>query len=276
MSEARAVHRGLRTPNTRVSLARDLDSLGLGRGMTVIVHASLSRLGWVAGGPVAVIQALMDVLGPAGTLVMPSFTGEYSDPAPWCNPPVPRRWWPVIRRHMPAFDPRITPTRGMGTIAETFRAFPGVLRSRHPVSSFAAWGRHRRVVTARHPLDDDLGPGSPLGRMLELDGRVLLLGVGHGSNTTLHLAEGLLPGWPVRRAGSPMVVGGRRVWARYRQRVEYSEWFPALGRAFERTHPVRVGRVGRAGARLIPQRRLVGFAVTWLRKRGIPGRAGTR
>src|SRR5215469_7875617 len=120
--ENQAVLRAER-PNTRDSLAADLRALGVKPGMTLPVHSSLSALGWVAGGPVPVIQALMDVLTPEGALVAPTFTGDNSDPALWAHPPVPEAWWPIIRRQTPAFDPEITPTRMMGRIAETFRTW---------------------------------------------------------------------------------------------------------------------------------------------------------
>src|SRR5262249_28882909 len=141
MSEGQAVE-AAPTPRTRTSLAADLRSLGLEPGMVALVHSSLSALGWVCGGPVAVVPALRDGLTPEGTLVMPAHSGDLSDPAQWRRPPVPREWWPIIYETMPAFDPRTTPTRMMGRIAETFRTWPGVLRSAHPSSSFAAWGRH--------------------------------------------------------------------------------------------------------------------------------------
>src|SRR5512143_4030923 len=123
-------------PRTRASLAADLLALGVAPGMTLLAHSSLSALGWVAGGPVAVIQALMDVVTPYGTLVMPTFTSDNSDPAMWGHPPVPAAWVPVIREHTPAFEAAITPTRMMGRIAELFRTWPGALRSDHPQSSF--------------------------------------------------------------------------------------------------------------------------------------------
>lgn len=91
-------------PRTRQSISKDLGRLGLQQGMTVIVHSSLSALGWVNGGAVTVIQALMDVMTESGTIVMPTHSGDYSDPALWGNPPVPEEWCTIIRETMPAFN----------------------------------------------------------------------------------------------------------------------------------------------------------------------------
>ncbi|AXI79933.1 aminoglycoside N(3)-acetyltransferase [Peterkaempfera bronchialis] len=106
---------------TRHSLAADLRTLGVLPGETVLVHSSLSSLGWVCGGAVAVLEALLDVVGAAGTLVVPTHTGGNSDPAQWRNPPVPEEWWQPIRDTMPAYDPRTSPTLGMGDTAARCR-----------------------------------------------------------------------------------------------------------------------------------------------------------
>jgi aminoglycoside 3-N-acetyltransferase len=175
--------------NTVDSLVPDFKRLGLEKGMNIIVHSSLSSLGYVSGGAVAVVQALMRVITDQGTIVMPTHTTDNTDPSMWEKPPVPKDWWPIIRETMPAFHPSYTPTRGMGKIVEVFRTFPNVLRSNHPIVSFAAWGQHASRITAEHSLDNPMGEGSPLARLYELNGSILLIGVGYDSNSSFHLAE---------------------------------------------------------------------------------------
>lgn len=103
-------------------LAADFRRLGVQEGMTLLMHSSFKSLGqWVAGGPVAVILALEQVLGEEGTLVMPTQSSDLTDPSGWSRPPVPEEWWPGIREHMPAYDPDLTPIRGMGIIPDCFR-----------------------------------------------------------------------------------------------------------------------------------------------------------
>ncbi|HOV64393.1 MAG TPA: AAC(3) family N-acetyltransferase, partial [Spirochaetia bacterium] len=96
MKEADAVRRSTGGPVTRFSLERDLITLGVERGMTLLVHSSLSSLGWVCGGPVAVIYALEEVVRPYGNIVMPTHSGDLSDPSGWRHPPVPESWWHII------------------------------------------------------------------------------------------------------------------------------------------------------------------------------------
>jgi aminoglycoside 3-N-acetyltransferase len=257
------------SPRTRASLTHDLRLLGVQAGMTLIVHSSLRSLGWVSGGPVAVVQALMDIITTEGTLIMPAHTPGYSDPAQWENPPVPQSWWPIIYETMPAFDPAVTPSMFMGQIAETFRTFPGVLRSNHPHVSFTAWGKYAHAITSGHDLEYSLGEGSPLARIYDLAGYVLLLGVGYNNCTSLHLAEYRAPGAVEEMQGAPVFDNGQRAWKAYRDIALDSDVFPIIGAAFEQTGQVKIGQIGSAESRLFPQRPIVDFAVEWLTRRRV-------
>jgi len=256
------------TPNTIESLKDDFKSLGLKQGDIILVHSSLSQLGWTVGGPVSVIDALISVLGEEGTLIMPTFSSGSTDPKDWQYPPVPKEWFPIIREQMPAFHIDKTPTRGMGIIAETFRKYPGVVRSNHPVSSFSAWGKHAHYITQDHTLESDLGEGSPLARIYELDGKVLLLGVTHSSNTSIHLAEyrSSYKEKHFKPNGSSIIVNGKRQWVQWNELNLITDDFEDIGNDFETIMSILPKKVGLADARLFSQRSLVDFANDWISK----------
>ncbi|THF81181.1 aminoglycoside N(3)-acetyltransferase [Cohnella fermenti] len=246
------------------TLADDLRRLGLRAGQTVIVHSSLSRIGWVCGGPVAVVQALLDVLTDEGTLVMPTHSGDYSEPSKWQLPPVPESWWEGIRASMPVFDPRVTPTRGMGAIPECFRTWPGTLRSDHPALSFAARGKHAQTITMDHSLSYALGECSPLARLYDLGAKALLIGVGYDSNTSFHLAENRVPNAPETIEGAPVLADGKREWREYREIDFDTDRFEEIGAAFESERTVVKGKIGVAESRFFDVREGVDYARDWL------------
>jgi aminoglycoside 3-N-acetyltransferase len=252
------------TPHTVDSLAADLRALGLAAGDVLLLHSSKRSLGFVAGGTQAVIEAFLQVLGPSGTLVVPAHTSENSDPAGWQNPPVPEAWWPAIRTQAPGFDPARTPSWYMGVIAETVRTWPGAMRSDHPQVSFAAIGGHAAEVVTEHRLDDGLGERSPLGAVYRLGGKVVLLGCGYDSNTSLHLAECRQAAPPMAEAGAAVRrPDGTSVWVTWTEVDTHEDDFEQLGADFDATGAVTVGRVGEATTRLMPQRALVDFATEW-------------
>lgn len=265
--EQRAIEATVGLPPTVESLRENLRALGVEPGMTLLVHSSLTSLGWVIGGAQAVVMALIEAVGESGTLMMPTQTGGLSEPSLWSNPPVPEAWWPVIRAHTPAFDPAVTPTRGMGAIVEAFRTWPGTMRSSHPQLSFAARGPLASTLLAGHSLTDGLGERSPLARLYDASGSVLLLGVGHDNNTSLHLAEyrADYPSKEPREFAAPIMVDGRREWTAFADININADDFTEIGKDFDdATGLIRHGRVGQARAQLMPQPELVDFAVRWM------------
>jgi aminoglycoside N3'-acetyltransferase len=227
---------------SRADLAQQLRALGVEEGGVLLVHTSFRAVRPIEGGPVGLIETLRAVLGPDGTLVMPSWTGDDDQP----------------------FDPGTTPAAAdLGVVADIFWRQPGVTRSNHPLA-FAATGPHAaRVTSDALPLPPHSSEG-PVGRVHEVDGQVLLLGVGHDADTTLHLAE-LLAGVPYRVPKHCTVLQDGR-----RRRIDYwendhccarfalaDEWLRARGLQAE-------GRVGHAHARLARARDVVNVALEYL------------
>ncbi|NVM44387.1 MAG: AAC(3) family N-acetyltransferase [Candidatus Lokiarchaeota archaeon] len=255
-------------PNTITSLRSDFEALGVKPGAIIIMHSSLSKIGWTVGGSVSVIRALMQTITSEGTLVMPTFTSDNSEPSKWEHPPVPKSWWDTIRKEMPAYEPDITPTRGMGTIVNTFKNWPNVLRSTHPMSSFAAWGKNAKFITENHELIGDLGEGSPISRLYELNGQVLLIGVTHENNSSIHLAEyrSDFPGKKHNKTGCAMLVNNQREWVEWEELDVNSDDFEQLGKDFESKINYTPGKIGMAESRLISIREIVDYGIEWLKE----------
>lgn len=216
-------------------LADDLTTLGVEPGDVLLVHASYRAVRPVEGGPAGLIAALRQAVGDGGTLVMPSWTED--DDA--------------------VFDQTTTPVAAdLGITAAMFARTPGVVRSAHPFA-FAAVGPHAEAITADPLPTPPHRLESPVGRVWEHDGKVLLLGVGHDSNTTIHLAEsfarvpyGVAKHCTVEGDGRPMRID-------YLENDHCCQRF-ALADEWLRSRGVqREGRVGNADARLIRSRDLI-------------------
>jgi aminoglycoside 3-N-acetyltransferase IV len=238
MIESQAVRREL----SRDEIASQLRALGVKLGGVLLVHTSFRAVGSIEGGPRGLIEALRAALGPNGTLVMPSWTGDDDKP----------------------FDPTNTPASpDLGVVPDTFWRLPGVVRSTHPFA-FAASGPQAAQISSGPLSIPPHIPESPVSRVHELDGQVLLLGVGHDTDTMLHLAE-LLAGVPYRVPKHCTVFqDGRSV------RIDYGEndhccarfafadeWLRERGLQSE-------GCVGHAYARLARARNVVGVALEHL------------
>jgi aminoglycoside 3-N-acetyltransferase len=209
----------------------------------VVAHTAFSRIRPVEGGPAGLIAALRAALGPDGTLVMPAMADDDDH----------------------VFDPETSPCRTMGIVADTFWRMPGVRRSDSP-HGFAAAGPRAAEITRDHPVEIPHGPDSPVGRVRDLDGQVLLLGVGQDANTTVHLAENL-SGVRYRRPGEATVlVRGQATRCHYAEVDHCCENFSLLDGWLEAAGLQRRGPLGHGEARLARSRDIVRVAVAHLQQ----------
>lgn len=263
MSEIKVIEK-TKSPISKRDLIEDIKALGLSPGDSVMFHVSLAKIGWIIGGERTLIEALMEVVTEEGMLVMPSQTGNLSDPALWENPPVPAEWVEKIKKHMPAYDPLKTPAYGIGRVAEYFRTYPGVKRSSHPRSAFAAWGKKAEAILHPHLPGHAFDEESPLHRMYETNFKLLMIGTHYDTLTALHYAESLVA---TQKSEKELYYVQTKEGSnpRYVWEYDYStSIFQECGRAFERQDTLTKGMIGQADSRLICMREIIDFAVEYM------------
>lgn len=251
---------------TKETLVKDCRRLGITPDMNVMVHSSLSSIGWVLGGAPTVVEALFDAVGEKGTLAMPSASPNCGDPSTWENLTVPETRYDEIRELLPVFDPHVTPT-SMGAIAECFRKWSGTVRSNHPLNSVCANGVAANDIVAKHALEISEGRGTPFEKLYDMDFRILLLGVGFNRCTALHFAESLVENRRLTISRFPIVKNGGRVWVEVRDMAyDNSTHFPIVGRQFVGQGKLSSGTIGCAESLLFSMRALVDFASTYFKR----------
>ena len=229
-----------------------------------MAHASLRTVGPIVGGVNVLVESLLDVLGPEGTLV------AYVDFEPFYEED-------VNPEDIPVFDKRIAhAARDHGVLHETLRTWPGALRSDHPDAGVVAIGRLATWITADHPFQYGYGTGSPLERLVEANGRVLMIGAPLDTITLLHYAEHLaeIPGKRIRTYRRRMPGEKEPVWVEFEEfdtRMPVSDYLPE--NCFERIALDHLaaghgnqGRIGNAPSFLFDASALVRFAVQWLER----------
>lgn len=246
-----------------------LTNLGVESGQVLLVHASLSSFGVIAGGEQTLIAAVREAVGPFGTIAMPSQSWQLCDPDYLDDPALDAAARSKIRQSLPVFDAVLTPTRSMGIVAELFRLQPDTHRSPHPHRSFAAAGLEARDITRAHELNFPFGEASPLARLYALDARVVLLGVGFDKCTSLHLAEHRASEGRERalvRNGAALAIAGARQWVSWNEPVVDDSEFELIGKEFGSTGGIRTTRIGAAVCHAMSMVELVDFAVHRMRR----------
>lgn len=251
-------------------LHQELEAFGVPRGAVVVVHSSLSAFGAVNGGAQAIVDALLHCIGDAGTLVVPTFTPQVSDPHPqsssFDDPHIDsaRQSVPLFHEHLP------TP---MGAVPNAVLAHPGRLRSHHPQASVAAIGAKAQEITADQPFIYALGKDSPFEKMYRLGAYILLLGVGHNRNSFLHYAESLVPHHRTKLRRFPCVIDNQRVWMEVPDvGDDNGKYFPQIGAEAEAAGLIRGRLIGSAPCQIMECAPFVDFAKSRLEALLVEGR----
>ena len=239
------------TSFSRADIAAGLRRLGLGEGDLVYVHSSLSSLGWVEGGPHAVVEAFLDVIGSQGTLMVPTFTFSGTD----------------------TFDVRNTPSK-TGAITEAIRRHPGAVRSWHPTHAPCAVGPLAEWLVAEHILCGPLDIGSPEDRMAKLGGWILLLGVDHRVNSTVHVGEAYAGSVARLVRYNPLSPARPKVITPRGDTIEVvitsmpgcSEGFGAIETPMRAARLIRYGTIGNAGCQLMRGQDVIDRTVALLKE----------
>ncbi len=254
-------------PITKIDLIEKFKEIGLNKGDNVIVHASLSSLGYVIGGVETIYLALDTVLGLDGTIVVPTQTVEITDPSTWECPKVPQEWFDTIRRNMPPFNINTSYSKAMGEFSNFIRSLPNSVRSSHPVYSFSAIGKLATFITKDQPLNFPLGRNSPLEKLYELNAKVLLIGTDFDSNTSIHLAENYIDRDKIIEK-SKVSIDGREKWIEF-DNIEFDIYddFIDLQKSFCKHYKVNIAKVGKASIEAFNMKECVNFAKSFYIKK---------
>lgn len=255
--------------HTRSQLMNHLNVLGVDEGQIIMLHSSVKAVGAVMGGPNAILQAILDTLGRDGTLMM--YAGWQDIPDFVLDLPIEARQ--VYYDEHPPFDPATArAVRDHSILAEFLRTWPGAERSLNPEASMVALGIQAKQLTQDHPLDYGYGAGSPLAKLVEHKGKVLMLGAPLDTITLLHYAENRArmahktsSATSVPFCGMAKGVGGRRR-LRHRQGARGLH-FDGIARAYVAEGRGTQGSVGNAESYLFDAADLAAFAITWLEVR---------
>jgi aminoglycoside 3-N-acetyltransferase len=249
---------------TEAKLVADLQELGLREGLAVLAHTSLRAIGPIEGGAETLLRALRHALGETGTLLVPTFTAAHRDPAERSDLTEPSEELERLRANIPLFDTETTPadTETLGVFPEIVRQQPDACRSHHPGLSFTAVGAHAEFLTRDTPFHYPLGSDSPLARLHQLNGSILLLGVDHTVNSALHLAEIWADVPYIHRAAT--LKTGPDTWTTMWGSPECSRGFHKIEPLLRHSRILHEGSLGNARAHLMTQQQLVSMGMALL------------
>jgi len=221
---------------TKKKLIADLKRIGVRKGMDLLVHCSLKRTGPVEGGPAAIIDGILEAIGPGSTMLMPTISGS-------------------VTSAQPVFHVEHTPS-SVGYLTNLFRQRKGALRSLHPVHSAAAIGPKAEYYTQGHlEVNTPWSPESPYGKLMRNNGWILFLGVNLNVNTCFHALEieALIPGIHTEKADTLFVIDHDGVLheKEHHWHSRTAQFFIDMEHILFESHALVYGQIGAGISRLV-------------------------
>ena len=239
---------------------------GIAPGDTIVVHGSLKAVGWISGGANTIVDALLQVIGPQGTLIVAAQATENLDPG-LLDQPIDPRLAKVLRQAQPPFRGKATHLPSMGALTTAVQLDERSKISDHPTCAVLALGKQSKWITADHILSPAFGPGSPYVKAVELKAKAVLIGVDYSVLSALHTVQvqtKVLP-WCIHSSVVGPLEAPHRI--AYLDLAYTTTDFNLIGQAFESAHPMTPRRLGNAVLRVLELSELLGFAKTWIERK---------
>lgn len=248
--------------STKEDLCEMLSSMGVQKGMVIFLQADTKKLGYLTGGEQTLIEAVMEVVGYDGTIVMPSFTPQLADPS-CVKKNISRESWEHVRKHALPFDRRLSAPCTPDPLVHQFLRNEGVVRSYHPLYSFCAWGKYAKLICDKHPLHFGLNQDSPLGKVVEFNGFVLMLGCDYEDCVMFQLARYRDQHQPIRIISAPIEINKKRIWKDMLD-VDYDHKnFADVGEAMEDRYIVKTAMLNHGLCRFFSAREAQNLATAY-------------
>lgn len=246
---------------TKDDLIEHFKNLGLQKGMLVYVQSALDYFTYVCGGNRTIIEALQEVVGYDGGIVVSAYTKDNIDPLNRDAKQFKPYQIEVIRDAMPSFHKKLTIPKN--TLARQMMLHDGTYRSNHPTHSFVAWGKYAKLICDKHPLHFPLSNDSPLMKVCELNGYVLLLGIKYEAVDVFTLARGNDASTPIRIVSAPIERKGKKSFINMLDYVYEKRDIAEIQAMLEERQIVRETYIGSARCRLFHAKEALTLATAY-------------
>ncbi|KRL63541.1 aminoglycoside N(3)-acetyltransferase [Lactobacillus psittaci] len=243
-------------------LYQALTEIGIQTTDSILIQADIQAFGIIPGKEQSIVTALKKVVA-QGNIVSPAFSLQLQDPSEHYEAGLADK----IKAQMPAYDPQLTPAGGASAFSEYFRSQPNTSRDNHPLYSFAAWGKDKEKICTDHSYDLPFGQTGVLGRLYDLNSKVVLLGTNFETCVAIHFAESEI-GRELVQESAPIMVGTEKRWIKFNN-VEFDKYddFEDLGTHFLQAYPVNIANLPAGQILVFNLRDIVSFARDWFEQK---------